>query len=72
MTEETTMTDETRVDGSCRDCRWFVAGGRQERSGKCKCGPPSVGATGAEAVWPRVRWNDWCGQYRPGDGEAAD
>ena len=65
------MNEQTRVDGYCETCRWFCQFSRRPGgTGKCKCGPPTIGPKNADAIWPVVMPSDWCGQYekREADG----
>jgi hypothetical protein len=46
---------------SCRECSWFDSDGGFE--GECRAHPP-VCRPDTEFVWPEVRVDDWCGEFR--------
>lgn len=47
---------------SCATCR-FAIGDRDERVFFCHRHAPTVPNGIAEVFWPRVRWNDVCGEW---------
>ena len=50
----------------CNTCRFFHA-----RESQCRRYAPQPTADAKNAHWPVVAANDWCGEYQPGEREAA-
>jgi len=49
---------------TCEDCRFFEADKEDETIGACRRYPPTI--QGADAAWPPVDIDDWCGEYKFG------
>ena len=41
---------------ACKDCEYYV-----KEDGCCHINAPIAGSMGA--VWPCVKWTDWCGKF---------
>jgi len=52
----------------CKTCRWFINPEETDRKkvkgyGECRKGSPI--SYHADAPWPTVHEEDWCGEYSP-------
>lgn len=58
---------------ACEGCRYFHV--TDDARQQCRIRPPTVVAHAddePETVWPRVRRDDWCGQFKPAAAVAPE
>lgn len=53
----------------CRTCKFLEFEGADRgdaASGECRRYAPQPGLSAESANWPRVSWDDWCGEWQEG------